>query len=216
MSKISPDTNSGPSLRPWPCGFTLIEVIVAVGIFSVAVIMTVAMLTSSLRTESAVIDQATAKRIVGAIDAKLTSLGYDVIQGTSDPDKKFTWVSSSGMLFDANQNPNSSGVSPTSGKVLFVSRLGDKVGTYNDPVWGLSPANDNEKYFEVMLVRSPNPVLSPPLTTGTEGKDLTAAASVMFSVRVSWPAYTFDKKAADPALRSQRGVLPPFNFALAR
>jgi hypothetical protein len=201
-------------------GFSLIEVVAALGIFSVAIIMVIAMMTNGLQTETAIIDRSTANRLVGAINTKLASLGYDVVQGTDDTNKRLPWVPSTGLLFDDTQDPNASGIDTTSAgsKVLFANKTGDKVGTYTDPIWGGTGNNNAEKYFEVMLVRCSNPgkLLSPDRDPSSPTADtLLAASSVTFYVRVSWPAYSADGTPSNPATRATRGVLI-FTYALPR
>ncbi len=208
----SPDAPAGPDAFRLPRGFTLIEVMVALGLFATAAILTVTILGGSMQAETTVLDQAAAKRVVAAINAKIESMGFAVIQGTSDPALKDDLVQPSGLLFDSR--PNVTSTSLKDEKLIFVSRLGDKVGVYSDPIWGRpgTPDADKPKYFEAMLVRSPNPTLSPARESGSDPEQLLLAPSVMFAVRVSWPAYLPD---GTPVERSKRAVLV-YNFALAR
>ncbi len=208
-----------PSTPRFVSGFTIIEVLVAIGVFSVAVVMSIAMLGNSLQSETAVGDLAAAKRLVGSINAKLASYGYDVVQGTSDTTKKNPFVPQTGLLFDAGQDPNSvSDISSSGSKVLYASRRGDKIGTYNDPIWGGTTAQHHaQKYFEIMLIRlDQNGGLSPRPDDGTDIQTMLNAAAVGFTVRISWPAFDpvtgLAPKSEDRAKRSSL----IFNAALAR
>jgi prepilin-type N-terminal cleavage/methylation domain-containing protein len=191
-------------------GFSLIEVVLAVGIFAIAITMVIAMLASSARTQSEIVDRGTASRLAEAINIKLNLLGYDAVQGNTSKGLP-------GLLFPANQNPDSPGIDTTSNnsKVLYINKAGDKVGTYTDPVWGNVGSNNAEKYYEVMLVRSPNTVLSPPPDQSGANLNAFTASSVLFTVRITWPAYLPDGTAAPAANRPTRSVLL-FNSAISR
>jgi type II secretory pathway pseudopilin PulG len=191
-------------------GFSIIEVVLAVGIFAIAITMVIAMMASSARTQTEIVDRGTASRLAEAINIKLAILGYDAVQGNSV--KGYP-----GLLFPANQNPDSPGIDTTSNnsKVLYINKAGDKVGTYTDPVWGNIGSNNAEKYYEVMLVRSPNTVLSPPADQAGADLNTITAGSVLFTVRISWPAYLPDGTAAPAASRPTRSVLI-FSSAISR
>ncbi len=183
----------------------MLEVVVAVGIFAGAIVVVIAMLAGSLRSESDLLDQNTASRLTGAVNTKLDSLGYNTVQN---------------LLFDASQNPNSQGIDTTSNasKVLFINKTGEKIGVYTDPIWGpVSSATDAEKYYEVMLVRTPSTLLSPRGDNSGATLNSLTAASVLFTVRVTWPAHTVlsDGTVAPHKEREQRSVFV-FSAAVAR
>jgi prepilin-type N-terminal cleavage/methylation domain-containing protein len=179
-------------------GFSLIEVVVAVGIFAVAISIVIGLLVPTVNSVNNTIDTNTANRLSSAINAKLQSLGYSGVQP---------------LLYTASTNPNT--VSLTDANLLFASKTGEQVGTSTDPVWG-GTTNNAAKYFEIMLVHTPNAVLSAP-----DSSPATSAISfVMFTVRVTWPAYLPDSSGLQttvnpPTPRAQRSVFV-FNAAIAR
>ena len=200
--------------RPVPCGFTIIEVLVSLGIFTVAVIMAIVMMSNSTQAETAVLDHALAKRIVSTINTKLDSFGYRVVQGAAEGDPPS--VGATGLLFGKAQSPDDTNIKNTDVKLLYVSKLGDKIGTYIDPIWGArnDPVSDKQKYFEVMLVRGFDDSASRDSPSGeTDPIKLREAASVQFVVRISWPAH--DANTGLPVERSQRSAFI-YNYALAR
>lgn len=201
MRKTSPP-DPGAALG-LPCAqaraFSLMEVVLSLGIFAAAIVVVLAMLGGSLRTQPDLVDRSTAIRLTDAVNGKLSALGYAAVQG---------------LLFEANTNPNSP-IDPKSGTtkaVLYINKTGDKVGTYPDVIWGQPGTNDAEKYYEAMLVRSPNTVLSPAADSAGATLAQLTASSVFFTVRISWPAFTSDGAIAD---RPTRSVFL-FNAAVAR
>jgi hypothetical protein len=173
-------------------------VVVAVGIFAVAISIVIGLLAPTVQSVQDTIDSNTANRLSSAINAKLQSLGYANVQG---------------LLYPAITAPNT--VSLTDSKLLFANRTGEQVGTATDPVWG-GAGNNAGRYFEVMLVHTPNTVLS---ATDTSPATSTIS-SVMFAVRVTWPAYLPDGSGLPttvlaPTPRAQRSVFL-FNSAVAR
>lgn len=199
------------ALRAVARGFSLLEVVLAVGIFSFAIVMVVAMLAGGLRTQTEIMDRGTVGRMADAINAKLMDLGYDVIQGNQSKNLP-------GLLFPAGQNPDSPGdTTSQNSKVLFMNKTGDKIGTYTDTIWGTPGSNNAEKYYEIMLVRSPSTQFSPPPDTAGATLNTITASSVLFTVRVTWPAFIVDAdgKASEQKDRATRGVFV-FNAAVSR
>ncbi len=195
-------------------GFTIIEVMVALVVFTVAVIMSIVMMGNSMQAETAVLDQALAKRVVSTINARLDSLGYSQIQGMSDQSRKEPSIPSTGLLFDRNQDPQDKTLTHDNPKLLYINKLGTKIGTHLDPIWGERGLDaDKQKYFEVMLVRGIEPSTSRASTSGENDPILLReAASVQFVVRISWPAHNAN---GDETSRGTRNAFI-FNSALAR
>jgi len=180
-------------------GFSLIEVVVAVGIFAVAISIVIGLLVPTINSVNDTIDTNTANRVSSAINAKVQALGYANVQA---------------LLYDSTKNPNTD-ITTTDPNLLFASKTGEQVGTATDPVWGGTNNNAN-RFYEVMLLHTPNAVLSP--------KDTNPGSStfsfVMFTVRVTWPAYVPDGSGNlttlnGPTPRAQRSVFL-FNAAVAR
>ncbi len=179
-------------------GFSLIEVVVAVGIFAVAISIVIGLLVPTVNSVNDTIDTNTANRISSAINSKLQSLGYSRVQA---------------LLYPASTNPNTVPVSDPN--LLFANKTGEQVGTAADPVWG-GVNNHAAKYFEAMLVHTPNTVLS-----ATDAAPASSNISfVMFTVRLTWPAYLPDGTGLPttvllPTPRPQRRIFV-FNAAVAR
>jgi hypothetical protein len=123
--------SSKSSARP---GFSLVEVVIAVGICALAVTSVLALLGPVTTTIAAARDAHAAARVIGAVQAGLQDL-------------PFATVSS----YLAN------------GDLLYASRGGERVGIYSSSVWNdLGPSQqgrDREKFFEITLIQ--NSALSP-------------------------------------------------------
>ena len=204
MPKTSNNSAGGPRLPLRPAsarrGFSLIEVVVAVGIFAVAISIVIGLLAPTAKSVAETIDTNTANRVTSAINSKLQSLGYTTVQT---------------KLFTSTFSPDTVAIAPTPDtKLLFANKAGDKVGDVNDPIWG-GPNNHAEKFFEVMLIRTPSAVLS-----ATDSATTTNASFVVFTVRLTWPAYLPDSSGlptttVPPTPHAQRSVFL-FNAAVAR
>jgi len=88
------------------------------------------------------------------------------------------------LMFPSGADPLQ--VSPTDSKLIYANITGDRVGVDSDPVWlGISKS---QRYFEIMLLATANPNLSPP-----DNNPVSSSYSFcVVSVRVSSPAYQGD------------------------
>jgi prepilin-type N-terminal cleavage/methylation domain-containing protein len=161
-------------------GFSLIEVIAAVGIFAIGMVAVLGMFAPVTRSVATVGDAEAAARVADAVRARLQALPFDraiaLVQETADVRRN-----------DGNPNYNANdGRNP---KVLFGKISGD-VGVY-DPAEGKKAwydasvptplrVEDADKFFEVDLIR--NDALSPRTNDSS-------AALVAYNVRVRWPAF---------------------------
>lgn len=174
--------------------FTLLEVIVATGIFAVGMLAVVGLFTPVARSVGTSADAAAASRVADALRIKLQTLPpQDVIALLKNANN------SRHELTDADQR---SDYDPTKdAQILFASRDGTKIAAYADAVWGsrtpiLNP--DRDKYYEIALVR--NEVLTPRATaveappagdTTTEPPPDpdTTAYLIAYTARLRWPAF---------------------------
>ncbi len=163
---LNTDTHRSGRFRGQIRAFSLIEVVIALGIFALGITAVIGLLQPVIMSVRASMDANSANRIVGSINQKLTNLGY---------------VSAQNLAFPAGTDPLQ--VSPNDSKLIYATLTGDKVGVDADPVWVGTPKN--QRYFEIMLVRSSNANLSP-----VDSNPTTSSYSfVVTAVRVSSPAY---------------------------
>jgi type II secretory pathway pseudopilin PulG len=169
--------------------FTLLEVVVALGIFAVGVVAVLALFTPVARSVAGSADAEAATNIAGTLG--------DYLQRRTLATRDFTTVASllkvstakSHQLIDADNNPNNTANDPrVDAQLLFASRDGTKIGGYNDPVW-IDPAtrqpSDVEKFFEIALIR--NETLSPNDPAADQ-----AAIVLAYTARIRWPAFVPD------------------------
>lgn len=165
--------------------FSLLEVVVAIGIFAAGMLGVVALFTPVARSVSASADGEAAARVADALKMKLQSMPFLEVT----PLLKV----SNGARHALTDTDARSDYNPaTDAQILFASRDGGKVGVYSDPVW-IDPVtnrnSDRDKFFEIALVR--NETLSP-LGVGVpsaEGDSDATAFMVAYTARVRWPAF---------------------------
>ena len=185
-SNFSPDAGaaSAPAGR---CGFSLIEVVVAVGIFAVAMVGVIGLFAPIARSVSDSADAEVAARVADALRAKLQAMPLDdvalLLKNSTASGHEIT-TDDARFDYDLTKDP----------KLVFASRDGTKIGTYADPIWA---KKDGEKFFEIALIRnesvSPKPgaVTSPSGATTTVDPDATAAL-IGYTARLRWPAFFAD------------------------
>jgi Tfp pilus assembly protein PilV len=129
-----PMTARASSESPLHPGFSLVEVVIAIGICALAVTSVLALLGPVTTTIAAARDAHAAARVVCAVQAGLQDMPSSTVSS-----------------YLAN------------GDLLYASRGGDRVGTYFSSVWNdLGPSQqsrDREKFFEITLIQ--NSTLSP-------------------------------------------------------
>ena len=176
-------------------GFSLLEVVVAVGIFAIGMMAIVGLFTPVARSVSGSAEAEVAARVADALRAKLQAMPMaDVIA---------LLKKSAGTRHELTDADGRSDYNPaTDTQLLFANRDGSIIGGYNDPIWGprtpvLNP--DREKYFEIALIR--NEALSPPPATpdpdSTEPvADTDATAFLMaYTARLRWPVFVREGSA---------------------
>lgn len=183
VSRIAPGWRAGQR-RPYragAAGFSLIEVIAAVVIFTIGMVAVLGLFAPVSKSVATVSDSEAAARVADAVRARLQALPFDtaltLIQEVADVRRKDG---------DGNYNPNDGTRYPA---VLFGKLTGD-VGIYvagsNRNQWYDSsvptpqPVANADKFFEIDLIR--NDTLTPKSADAT-------AALVAFTMRVRWPAF---------------------------
>jgi type II secretory pathway pseudopilin PulG len=111
--------------------FSLVEVVVAVGIFALAIVGVIGLLSPTNKAVADVAESDAASRVISAIQAGLQQTGFSEIQN------KLT----------------TGGAAPSYD--FASSRSGEKIGLKTSSVF----SNDSEKFFEFALIR--NDTLSP-------------------------------------------------------
>jgi len=170
--------------------FSLLEVVVAIGIFAAGMLGVVALFTPVARSVSASADGEAAARVADALKLKLQGMPFlevtTLLKASSGARHELTDT-------DARLDYNPA----TDAQILFASRDGGKVGVYSDPVW-IDPVtrrnSDRDKFFEIALIR--NETLSPlmagaPLAEGNPAPANPDATAFMlaYTARVRWPAF---------------------------
>ena len=147
-------------------GFSLVEVVVAVGIFAIAIVSIIGMLVPINNSVADIRDSEDASRLSTTIQGELQKLSFATIK----------------VVLDAPGAATS---------VLYASRDGSKVEVRNPPaprvnIWdqnnaGLSQVEqDAFKFFKVELLR--NDILSPAPADATSGY-------LAFTIKLTWPAF---------------------------
>lgn len=143
-------------------GFSLVEVVVAVGLFAFAVVGVIGLLAPTNRAISDVTDNDAASRAISSIQDGLQRAGFSVVQGaltTNSPPAE------ADFKFAASKNGQ---------------KVGLKAGGTGSP---FSNAQVGEQFFEFALVR--NTTLSP-----NSGTQLDANSGYLaFYIVLRWPAY---------------------------
>jgi len=182
-------------------GFSLVEVVVAVGIFSLAIVGVIGLLGPTSKSIAEVSDSDAATRVVTAIQTELQRIAqsahYPITTSTTSG---FQYIANTFLQPASNTDISGGGVTPNT-YTFYASRDGSRIGLYSDTnnpdLWegpnasGTTVANfDGLKYFEIVLIRNgdyPNAGdgLSPTANDSTAG-------FLAFTVRLRWPAYLPD------------------------
>lgn len=179
--------------------FTLLEVIVAVGVFAIGMVAVIALfapVASSVK-DSADIEAALALAAPLRAELKRRAIvdgGLDQIAGLL----KKPAASGGHEIVEADANPNAASADPrTDVQLLFASRDGARIGGYRDPVWGNT---DEEKFFEIAFIRNES----------LAATDLAAEPRVMlpYIARIRWPAFVPDPSPTNPRRALPAGFNP--------
>jgi prepilin-type N-terminal cleavage/methylation domain-containing protein len=187
-------------------GFSLIEVVAALGIFAIGMIAVLGLFAPVTKSVAGVSDAEAAARVADAVRARLRSMPFAaaaaLVQDVTDVRKNDS---------DGTYNPNDGTRHPG---VIF-GRLNGEVGFYNGsavvPAWydydysstppRARPFVDADKFFEIDLIR--DETISPKAGDPT-------ASMIAFHVRVRWPAFvrTSPTTAVSGAQNPAGGAVP--------
>jgi len=186
--------------------FSLIEVVVAIGVFAVGMVAVVALFAPVARSVAGSSDAEAAATVAERLRDELAR--RVAVVGSFAPVValfKNTTANGSHEVTTAD-NASSAATDPRRDtRLLFASRDGSKIAGYTDTaIWGTGQVNDAEKYFEITLIRldalSPN-------TTAADATSPTLA----YTARIRWPAFVPDNAPANP----RRALPAGFNATAA-
>lgn len=159
-------------------GFSLLEVVVAVGVCAATFTTVLMMLRPLMDATGEVRDMQAAVRIVEVVHAELRRLPLAEVEAHLNGED---W--------------------------LYASATGDRVGPFTSPIWTTAgpteAAQHAEKFFAIGLLE--NAALSP---VGGE-----ATGSLVFTLRLRWPAHNGDGRPVSGAERQSVHLVP---MAIAR
>ena len=172
--------------------FSLIEVVVALGIFAIAIVGVLGLLSPTTDLVSDTIDSGIASRLADTVNAEVERAGYDTVRGL--------------LLLGSELDDDGRIVANR----LLANRAGDVIASQSQLTGNQSLLLQADRFFEVVLVR--NEGLSP----NTADND-NSAGFLAFSVRVTWPAQVSDGTESGfvEVPRADRSVFT-FNAAVRR
>ncbi len=175
--------------------FSLIEVVVAVGIFAISMVAILALFAPVARSVGSSAEAEVAARVADALRLKLQSIPFATVAGllkVSTPTGHEVATNDARADYDLTRDT----------QLIFANRDGTKVGRYTDPIW----AGDREKYFEITLIRNEAVSPKPSSTSNADGSTSTVdsdatAAALAYTARLRWPAFLADgtQFGANPA-----------------
>lgn len=180
-----------PRKRPAPRvrAFSLLEVVVAIGIFAVGMLAVVGLFSPVAKSVVTSADAEAAARVADALRVKLQALPpADVIARLKRSN------GTRHELTDADQRNDYDPKADV--QVLFANRDGSKIGAYNDLIWGNRTVTfnpDREKFYEIALIR--NETLTPLTPPAEEGATEAppnpddTAYLIAYTARLRWPAF---------------------------
>ena len=176
--------------------FSLIEVVVAVGIFAVGMVAVIGLFAPVARSVGGASDAEAAARVAESLRIKLQGMPWDqvitLLKNTTATSHELS-VADARIDYDISKDV----------QLLFANRDGTKIGRYGDPIW-LNPGTrrhpDADKFFEIALIRNEAISPKPGTTTTAEGAAVTinpdaTAALLAYTARLRWPAFIPDGAA---------------------
>lgn len=175
-------------------GFSLVEVVVAVGIFALAIVGVIGLLSPTTKAVGDVSDSDAATRVVSIVQSELqalasTSAGWNSFTTGSNAILR---LSSEVAAYDNNPPSDYSSVP----YVLFASKDGGIVGAYSSTKWdgGTTLEKDGRKFFEIILIRNWSPgdsTADPPIAASglSNPANDTTAGYLAYTIRLRWPAF---------------------------
>ncbi len=174
-------------------GFSLIEVVAAVGIFAIGMVAVLGLFAPVARSVADTSDADRAARVADALQLKLRGMAQaDIVKllKVSTPAGHDITVADARSDYDLARDA----------QLLFANRDGTKVGAYADAIW-VDPStrrnSDREKFFEIALIRNEAISRAPYTTTDAGGATVTVdpdatAPFIAYTARIRWPAFVGD------------------------
>jgi uncharacterized protein (TIGR02598 family) len=164
-------------------GFSLVEVVVAIGIFALAIVGVIGLLAPTSKNVNEVVDGDAATRVISAIQSALQ-------ESASNSSGGFTALGSALQTPAANVSPTYDYYATKDGHVV------GKAQAFTD-----ASLTDADKFFEFALLR--NTTLSGPDNSGDA-----AAGYLAFTISIRWPAYVMTASGtAAPVADTQKSVM---------
>ncbi len=167
--------------------FTLLEVVVAIGIFAVGMVAVIGLFSPVAKSVGDSADAEAATRVADLLNVKLQAdETADALAGAAFKSLAARMKVATGKTHQLTDADAKSNYNPgADAQILFANREGTKIGRYIDnTVWAPDSAtgrpSDREKYFEIALIR--NETISP------VGSDA-GAAMLAYTARVRWPSF---------------------------
>ncbi len=190
FSQISTLNSQPPRLLRRGSAFSLLEVVVAVGIFAIGIAAVITLFAPAAKSVSANADAEAATAVAQALAVQLQRR---VVPTDPNPFaavvallKKSTATGGHELTTDNARSDYNIALDP---QLLFANYDGTKIGTFAETaVWG-TPSSNREKFFEIALIR--NEALSPkgdPAAEPPTDPDATALF-IAYTARIRWPAF---------------------------
>ncbi len=171
-------------------GFSLVEVVVAVGIFAIAIISIIGLLIPINNSVADIRDSEDASRIATNIQGELQKLSFAALKGALDfpptDEDDIIYASRDGGIVEVG--------SPRSQSPARINAW-DPSDTTTNRSGGERTALEEDalKFFKVELIR--NDDLSPSGNDGTAGY-------LAFTIKLTWPAYATNGEPVSPSNQS--------------
>lgn len=146
--------------------FSLLEVVVAIGVFALGIIVVIGLFAPLTRSIGA---NADAEAAVGIADALKVEFAQRVRRAAS-------FAPILALLEDTNAPDGTSAGSNPDTQRLFASRDGLKIGEYSSDIW---TGAESARFFEIELVR---------VDLFPIGSEAATAITLTYTAKVRWPA----------------------------
>lgn len=159
--------------------FSLVEVVVAIGIFAIAVISVIGLLAPINQSVTDVKDGDDASRVVSIVQTELQRAGITAVTGFF------------GQTLYASRSGHKIGLGTNT--ALWEANVVDENGAN-----GITDETDGQKFFSIQLTRD---------TTLSPAANDASAGFLAFTIQLRWPAYTGDGRQLTGDALDQQSVL---------
>ncbi len=171
-------------------GFSLIEVVVAVGIFAIAIVSVIGLLGPINKTVADVRDFDDASRVVAAIQSQLQGAGFNNVVNFINSNTKLVADRTGQRIGQDNTADNTA--------IWGLDSLGNAITDQNGN-GSTADERDAQKFFVITLTR--NTTLSPATNDTTAG-------FLAFTITLRWPGYTPDGQPFTDTTQQSVMVIP--------